>query len=865
MPIEFDELISPAKGTKFEHLRPAQEAALRQYAQTAHGQPDIAIELPTGAGKTLIALLVLEFWRKKGHKVAILTGNKTLARQVEQEASLLGAPVIRFEGKGADFSPSDVRRYNRAKSIAVMNYWVYINQSPSVEPADFLVLDDAQLAEGALTSLFTVKISRTIHPELFKDAMRLLSQYTDSPVAHDCVKEVEDDFTRPADLVCFSDFYEMKDEFETLVENYLSQRAGTDDASLDLRFRWGRIREKALRSLCLIGRDEIELRPGCYPTEDYPQLSQPRQRIYMSATLHDPEDLRRRLGTGHIAKLSIPLAAMKEEDGRRLFVFNQSAAGRTTLDVPEEVLAPLRELLTLTQKSVWMCTSSSEARRWLKWLQNYLSESGETAPAWELSPTGDELELFKNSPKGHLFIGGRFEGMDFPDDVCRLAVFPSLPRATGLLEQFVTEQLKDAGFQRLRMLERIKQGIGRCTRGSNDYAVYYFLDPRLYIEMESAAFSQLVSERTRRQVELGLELTETGMGEVIPFAKRFLKGGFHEFDKREAKTDVRAQRSDTDRTGSGTVDHEVEGWRAFFGRRNLQGACAQFEAVHNSMADAEREHRAFWKYLRAFAEFIRARLDEAPGSEQSAIRLLKEATKEGGASSWFNRLAKSTNRLEGQQTAAGDDGLNAVFDRWDAFVEKYPYHKGRFLKWQASLKSQLDGSHDQVCAALETLGSLLGFSSNRPGGQGAPDVLWKAAESAITVEAKIELKRDFISRSDVDQANGQRKAAVKETGLVDDRVNALIVCPVDKVDDAAAKSLGPVRVLSLSVVEELWNRLDAVMREYWKVWVRADAVARTKARQAASKRLPPTGWLGRIIRGTTAPVISAKELFKEWK
>lgn len=865
MPIEFDDLISPAKGTKFEQLRPAQEAALREYAQTAHRQPDVAVELSTGAGKTLISLLVLEFWRKKGHKVAILTGNKTLARQVEQEASLLRAPVIRFEGKGADFSPADVRRYHRAKSIAVMNYWVYINQSPSVEPADFLVLDDSQLAEGALTSLFTVKISRSNDPELFKDAMNLLSQYTDSPVAQDCVNEVEDDFARPADLISFSDFYEMKDEFETLVENYLSQKAGTDDASLDLRFRWGRIREKALRSLCLISRDEIELRPGCYPTEDYPHLSKPRQRLYMSATLHDPQDLRRRLGTGHIAKLSIPREAMKEEDGRRLFVFNQSAAGRTRLDVPEEVLAPLRELLTLSPKSVWMCTSSSEARRWLNWLQNHLSESGETAPAWELSPTGDELELFKDSPKGHLFIGGRFEGMDFPDDVCRLAVFPSLPRATGLLEQFVTEQLKDAGFQRLRMLERIKQGIGRCTRGSNDYAVYYFLDPRFYIEMESPAFSQLVSERTRRQVELGLELTETGMGEVIPFAKRFLKGVFHEFDKREAITDVRAQSSDTDQARSGTVGYEVEGWRAFFGQRNLQKASAEFEAVHNSMADAEREHRAFWKYLQAFAEFLRLRLDEAPNSEQHTIRLLKEAAKEGGASSWFNRLAKSTHRLEGQRIPAGDDGLNRIFDRWDAFVEKYPYHKGRFLKWQASLKSQLDGSHGQVCAALETLGDLLGFSSNRPGGQGAPDVLWKATESAITVEAKIELKRDFISRSDVDQANGQRKAIVEETHLGDDKVHGVIVSPVNKVDDTAAKALGPVRVLPLTVVDELWDRLEAVMREYWKLWVRADAVARTKARHAASMRLPPTGWLGRVIRGTTTPVISAKELFKEWK
>ena len=81
--------------------------------------------------------------------------------------------------------------------------------------------------------------------------------------------------------------------------------------------------------------------------------------------------------------------------------------------------------------------------------------------------------------------------MDFPDETCRIAVFPSLPRATGALERFVSEQLRDAAFQKTRMLERIKQGIGRCTRGNQDHAVYYFLDTRFYAEMESIRLTRV--------------------------------------------------------------------------------------------------------------------------------------------------------------------------------------------------------------------------------------------------------------------------------------------------------------------------------------------------------------------------------------
>ena len=49
-----------------------------------------------------------------------------------------------------------------------MNYWVYFNQNPAIDPADFLVMDDAHLAEHCLHSLFSVQISAHLHDSLFK-------------------------------------------------------------------------------------------------------------------------------------------------------------------------------------------------------------------------------------------------------------------------------------------------------------------------------------------------------------------------------------------------------------------------------------------------------------------------------------------------------------------------------------------------------------------------------------------------------------------------------------------------------------------------------------------------------------------------
>ena len=57
---------------------------------------------------------------------------------------------------------------------------------------------------------------------------------------------------------------------------------------------------------------------------------------------HDPEDLRRRLGTPPIRKLEIPPELSREEDGRRLFVFNQTTAPTNKGEPTEEALVPLR-------------------------------------------------------------------------------------------------------------------------------------------------------------------------------------------------------------------------------------------------------------------------------------------------------------------------------------------------------------------------------------------------------------------------------------------------------------------------------------------------------------------------------------------
>ena len=87
------------------------------------------------------------------------------------EAGALGVPAVLMEGAGRDIPGADKRAYQRAQRIAVMNYWVYFNQNPVIDPADLLVMDDAHLAEHCLHSLYSVEIDKYQHDALFTSLM----------------------------------------------------------------------------------------------------------------------------------------------------------------------------------------------------------------------------------------------------------------------------------------------------------------------------------------------------------------------------------------------------------------------------------------------------------------------------------------------------------------------------------------------------------------------------------------------------------------------------------------------------------------------------------------------------------------------
>jgi len=867
MPIakpDFEQLLNELGSERFHALRPGQRMVLEDYASEHLETADLAIELPTGAGKSLIALLIGEAWRREDRTVGVLTGNKALAVQMEEEGKDLGVEVNRMEGRGEDIPLSMRRAYRRGKAIGIMNYWVMFNSNPVVDPADLLIVDDVHLAEGALESDFTLEIDRYRHPTAFgRLAEELVARLPDYHSLEDAASDGA--FPRSGvELMSFLD--------QTLVEGRMREiidNATELDTDADLRFSWRWVRERLASCNVYLSSRSFTIRPYCLPTQTISRWRDPEQRIYLSATVGDPADLQRRLGSGTIVKIGGSDDAPTL--GRRLIILNNDVDQADDVLFPARISRAILASLNKQPKAVWMCASHSQADLWEQSVLPWLKDNGiPDAPAWRIGRHGQELEAFKSAKSGHLFTAGRYDGMDFAGEDCRLVVLGTIPRAVNDQEQFFSDYLRDASFLIDRTNQRIVQALGRCNRVDDDYAIYVLADRRL-----SAHLSQ---ERNRRgfpapmQAELDLaeELDDLSNDELGGRVKSFLDQDFQGYDDElgqlleEVPEPITA---DGDEAGE-----EVEGWLALAGHQDYLRAEERLEERRRKLEELGlMEISAFTKYTAAKAAHLEGRRGDGAARARAIESINSAIELGGGSSSWFNRLRGSVRRGEEKvvDVAVSKDDFRAAMARaFDEQLEVTPPGP-KLDRWRRRLADKINSeNHDTFLKGLGQLGELLGYSTVFPKYGAATDCRWHGVfgnrREAFTFEAKIEHRDDkAITAKGVGQAHGQKARAVSELEPRGFSVRGLIVTHLVRLAADAAPGLGDLVVIRREAIEALHGRVDGLLVQFAANWSLDEPIQRVTAINSLAQDLPDTGWLLTAV-DSTEDFLGGEQLLAAW-
>src|SRR6266545_2105209 len=137
-------LFNDLRGRKVPALLAHQADVLREYTSKYVLTPDVAIQLPTGSGKTLVGLLVAEWRRRKyAERAVYLCPTNQLVYQVSEQAeSKYGLHVVPLTGKKSEYDTKRASDYQLGEAVAITSYPSLFNVRPFFSDPHLIVLDD---------------------------------------------------------------------------------------------------------------------------------------------------------------------------------------------------------------------------------------------------------------------------------------------------------------------------------------------------------------------------------------------------------------------------------------------------------------------------------------------------------------------------------------------------------------------------------------------------------------------------------------------------------------------------------------------------------------------------------------------------
>jgi hypothetical protein len=751
----FRDLNRPVNGPK--HLWAHQADLLRDYLNHLD-DADLAIELPTGAGKTLVGMLIGE-WRRRSLRqtVAYLCPTLQLARQAITDAAAAGITVVDLTGRNSQWDANDHLAYVQANAIAVAHYGALFNSNARLDDADVVIFDDAHAAAGSIADTWTVRFDAD--SLAYQQILQLLADGLPSSAAARLL-------TGERDMVARSLGYLVDPGVVFANLDALTRIIGTRASASRAKYGWQLIHNSLDACLVFVAVDELIIRPLLPPTSTHLAFTAPAQRLYLSATLGAGGELERAFGRPRITRMAVPEGWDQRGTGRRFFVFPE---------LTEEFARAGRDVDAATARDAFVSDLMREAGRSLLLVPSYWAleqARGRLVPSGFTSFSASDVETslspFTTDPRAVLGLANRYDGIDLPDDHCRLIVLAGLPVGADPQEKFFTTLLGAKRVLQERTRTRFVQGAGRATRNANDLAVVVVLGQPLIAFAGDRNAQQGTHPEIRAELEIGLKNSSRRPAADVAAAIRQFLAQDPDWNEH-VEPEIRTLREQYAATGDGadtaalaaSAPYEIQAVDAAW-RGEFADAVRWAERAIGALAGGVelRPYRALWNYLAAHWARRTSATDASYTAHADA--LLRTAIAAAAGTTWMpNRAAIAAAVSDGVQTASVD-----LIAAQGVVTCAQTFASARKLSQTAQvmvtdLSQRQSGAYER---GLVTLGKLLGADSDKPPGAARADALWRwSNELWIAWEAKSEvLDEHDISAEDVRQANTHLRAAAAD-------------------------------------------------------------------------------------------------------
>lgn len=799
-PIEiFDEL--RPRTQRVQYLWSHQHSLLRTYTSGHLEDKDLALELPTGAGKTLVGLLIAEFRRRsRSERVVYLCPTRQLSYQVAEQAKNFGIDVSVLVGPSKDYDAAAFTRYQRAEQIAISTYSSIFNAKPRISDPEVILCDDAHAADNAVLGMWSLDVNKFRDSDFYWALIGILGNALPLGLRRRRDQDVSTWIRIDSELIPLPLVHMRSAELRAVFESYCPLKN-------EHKYAWQRIAQHLDGCNLYVSTHEIHVRPLVPPTETHGTFADAKQRIYMSATLSSGGDLERMWGVHRINRIPAPEGWDSRSTGRRLILFPSCMEKR------EDASAFAKQFFESSDRTLAIFPSKVT----LDSVEKRLPDGIGVLHAEDIESS---LDPFLNAAHpAALLLANRYDGIDLPGDTCRRLVLAGMPGYGDLHETFLTRRLGAYAQFRDRLRTRVTQGLGRCTREKNDYAAVLIHGDDFLKWCSTKRNTRGLNPELQAEIEFGLDNSAgSDLGRMVELQTAFLAqsdewveaDAFIEEERKKYRKESEELSEVLHATSRFEIDYQLSMWNGEFSRA-YEGA---LKIVDKLAGGSElKPYRGFWHYQASVAAFLEYKRAEDVQWRTRFNAKLQDARASFKGNTWLAGL----DEISPPVAAAGPERTTDPFPVLAEFEKRRVVGRSFDLRMD-EIRSELASPKAKTFeAGLVSLGNLLGFESiGFVDRQGAPDALWIYLERAIVFEAKSEKKtQNPISLADVREALTHRAWLVTH-GFLENSMptETILTSPSSTIvrdAEAVADSLKHVDIQQLQMLfEEVRQVLSSV-------------------------------------------------------
>lgn len=477
-------------------LRPVQEQVLNEWYKKRLNDKDLIIKLHTGEGKTLIGLLILQstIYRGKGPCMYVCP-NIYLKKQVELEAKKFGIQFCTLDDN--NMMPND---FESGKKILITTAQKLFNgltifglDNRHIEVGT-IILDDSHACIDVLKNAYTINIEKSKLENLYTNLLNIFTEdLIDQGEGSFCdIQDGEQSTIMPVPYWAWNNK-------KTEVLKLLRQESSRDE----LKFCWPLIKDNIHDFICLISGTKIEIAPYNTTVTRFGTFSSARQRILMSATTQEDSFFLKGLEFSCTA-VSNPITSKNEKwSGEKMILLPSLINEECT----RELVA--KKIASFNNKSFGSVVIVSNTKR-----ARYYESLGAIFPK-------DNSEIFNvinglktNSIDETVVLNNRYDGIDLPDESCRLLVLDSLPYLKRYYDIYEERCCPRSEIINKKIAQKIEQGMGRAVRGEKDFCGILIIGPDIERYLMSEKTRGFLSLQTQKQIEIGFKAANLAKKEV---------------------------------------------------------------------------------------------------------------------------------------------------------------------------------------------------------------------------------------------------------------------------------------------------------------------------------------------------------------